>query len=74
MQEMISQTAQAEVDAVDVLKDLVDGCKEERMTIAQMRNFLPAAIVAAGQSNPESGLLTKPMDELLQEAERLFNA
>lgn len=59
---------------MDVLKELVEGCKEEKMTAEEMLKFLPTAIIAAGQSDPSSGLLSKPLDEILREAEKLFNA
>ncbi|NJM58254.1 MAG: hypothetical protein HC857_13585 [Synechococcales cyanobacterium RU_4_20] len=55
------------------MQSLIDACKEENMTAREMRAFLPSAIIATGQQNPESGLLSKPMNELLDRAEELFD-
>ncbi|NJR71301.1 MAG: hypothetical protein HC771_23780 [Synechococcales cyanobacterium CRU_2_2] len=54
------------------LQSLIDACKEENMT-ARKCGILPSAIIATGQQNPESGLLSKPMNELLDRAEELFD-
>jgi hypothetical protein len=54
------------------LKDLIDGCKEEKMTLEEALAFLPSAILAAGQRSPQSGLLTESMDVLLEKVKEFW--
>lgn len=56
----------------EILKSLIEGCKEEGLSLAQALSFLPAAIIAEGQRSPESGLLSEPMDALLKKVKDLW--
>jgi hypothetical protein len=58
----------------EILKDLVEGCKEEGMSVEEMKRFLPSAILAAAQRSPESGLMAEPMDALIEKAEQIYAA
>ena len=49
----------------EAIRDLVEGCIEEEMDWPQTRAMLPSLIIATGQSDRSSGLLSQPMSLLL---------